>query len=98
VNAVDARYAEEVADLLAPKAIEELQRAAQLLDQALPLVREAMGYLEPIHQGQRAAVLRAVAGGGSCPDDIYDALRDLSAFGRAIDLALDVLNEVSVVA
>jgi hypothetical protein len=95
---IDSDFARTVEVGLTPPVLDGLQRAAQLLDQALPLVREAMNIVEPVqeyHQGIGRAIYEA---GGRVGDEVYDAMRSRTGFGRAVDATFEILNEVKRVA
>ena len=94
---VDNDYGREVEALLTPEVIEGLQRAALVLRVALDDVRSAMDVMEPLQEEHQAICLRR-ADGGDTLDDVGDALRERTPWGRAIDLTFEILDEVKRVA
>jgi hypothetical protein len=95
---VDTDHAREVEGLLTPEVVEGLQRAAETLALVLPQVREAMNVLEPLQEAYQDAGFRRYKAGEVSTDDVYDALRDRTPYGRAIDLTHDIADEVKRVA
>ena len=95
---IDTDYAREVEALLTPEVIEGLQRAALVLRVALDDVKSAMDVLEPLQEAYQDAGLRRYKAGEVSTDDVYDALNERTPYGRAVDLAHDIADEVKRVA
>jgi hypothetical protein len=95
---VDTPYGREVDALLTPDVIEGLQRAELVLRVALDDVRSAMDVLEPLTDAKEAICRRLHAEAPDVDfdagDAVFDALRDRTAYGQAIDFTFELLNEV----
>ena len=96
---IDSPYAEEICErVLTPTALEDLQRAVQVLRDALPAVREAMDLVHPVQEAHQAVVCDLFDRGVKDTDDGYEALYERTAYGAAIDLTFEILDEVKRVA
>jgi hypothetical protein len=80
--------------VLTSAALEDVQRAAQLLRTAAPAVKEAIDLLAPIAQAMDVKVLELLEAGHDVPDEENETLRSDTPYGEAIDLTCEILNEV----
>lgn len=98
---IDTPYGREVDALLTPDVIEGLQRAASTLGAVLPVVKDAMDIMRPLQEATQDSLRRRYANGEKIPvedDMVFDALRDRTAWGPAIDLTFAILEEIQRVA
>lgn len=92
-RAVVSVYTDTIRErVLTPQAVENAQRAAQLLRAAAPAVKEAMDLLAPVERAMDDTTTALYEAGHRTTDEESDAVR-AGAYAEAIDLAFDILNE-----
>ena len=74
-------------DILTPDRIDELKRAIRLLQSALPAMREAVDIIAPVQHAMDRAMLDV-----DLTNKEYDAVRDGTPYGEALDLAFEVVK------
>jgi hypothetical protein len=90
----DRNYALELRDELSPALLARLDTAVTDLQAALLRVQAAVAVLDGV-----GGILERVAAeyreaGGDASEAVYDALRERTSYGRALDLAYHIDNEL----
>lgn len=78
--------------VLTPQALEDVQRAAQLLRASAPVVKEALDLLAPIERQMDDTALEILEAGHDISDEDGEAVR-AGVYREALDLAFAVLYD-----
>lgn len=95
-DGLDSPYARKVAESITPGQLVSLEGAADMLEVALTMVKYAMTVLGPIVETHHRAIVEAPEE-WPLEDAVYDALRDRTPYGRAIDAAISLQEAVKTV-
>lgn len=78
--------------VLTAQALENVQRAAQVLRAVAPVMREAMDLLAPIERAMDDTALEVMDAGHDVTDAESDAVR-AGVYAEAVDLAFEILGQ-----
>ncbi len=88
-DGLDSDYARALGEAITPEMLAPLSEMADRLEAVVPAVMEAVKVLEPIIVTHRDVGLNAPEE-WPLEDEVYDALRDRTGFGRLIDIAFAI--------